>query len=61
MEKEVYEVAGEILQEVIKAKTAIITSTTLSWDGKKSAAEDYIGDEALSETFKAIYKAIQEA
>jgi hypothetical protein len=35
--KEVFEVAAEIVQEIIKAKAAIIISTGLNTEGKKNS------------------------
>lgn len=49
------EIAGLIVQEIIKAKAAVIISTGANIQGKMDLVEKQLSDEAVAKTYKEIF------
>lgn len=52
------EIAGLIVQEIIKAKAAIIISTGANTAGKMSLVDQQLSDDAVATTYKKIFAII---
>ena len=58
MSKTTYEVAADILQEVIKARAQVISQFS---GGKIEAMNKHLGDEAIAESFKVIFDSVNNS
>jgi len=53
------EIAGLIVQEIIKAKAAVIVSNVnANTQGKMSLVNEHLSDEAIATTYKKIFAAV---
>ncbi|WP_308637708.1 hypothetical protein [Paenibacillus silvisoli] len=58
MSKSFNEIAGEIVQEVIKARAQAIAA---SGSPKRELIADFLSDEVIAATYLAVFKAVNES